>query len=117
MVVVLTDLTDPTGSQALLAGLASLAPRHLPFCVTLKDRQITRVASVTTAGADQVPDLKAININEIYRRAVATDLLAQRELALSVLQRRGCLVLDCPPQELTDKLIDTYLEVKMRGRL
>jgi uncharacterized protein (DUF58 family) len=117
MVVVLTDLTDPTGSQALLAGLASLAPRHLPFCVTLKDRQISRVAAITTVGGDKPPELKTVNIEDIYRRAVATDLIAQRELALSVLQRRGCLVLDCPPQELTDKLIDTYLEVKMRARL
>ncbi len=79
MVVVLTDLTDPTGSQALLAGLASLAPRHLPFCVTLKDRQISRVASVTTAGAGQAPELKTVNIEEIYRRAVATDrFIAER---------------------------------------
>jgi uncharacterized protein (DUF58 family) len=117
MVVVLTDLTDPTGSQALLAGLASLAPRHLPFCVTLKDRQINRVASATSLIEEQEPELKTVKLQQLYRRAVATDLLAQRELALSVLQRRGCLVLDCPPQELSDKLIEAYLEVKMRARL
>jgi uncharacterized protein (DUF58 family) len=56
-------------------------------------------------------------MEEIYQRAVATDLLAQRELALSVLQRRGCLVLDAPPQELSDKLVEAYLEVKTRARL
>jgi uncharacterized protein (DUF58 family) len=89
LIVLLTDLTDPTGSQALLAGLASLAPRHLPFCVTLKDRQINRVAALSTATADGGGrDLKLIPIEEIYQRAVATDLLAQRELALSVLQAR-----------------------------
>lgn len=114
LIVVLTDLTDPTGSQALLTGLASLSSRHLPFCVTLKDRQIISAAkprSFTPA----TPNEEAMGA--IYRRAVATDLLEQRELALSVLQRRGCLVLDCPPQELSDKLVNAYLEIKTRARL
>jgi uncharacterized protein (DUF58 family) len=104
--VVLTDLTDPLGSQTLLNGMSSLSPRHLPFCVTLRDRQVEQVS----AGRSLEPEL-------IFRRAVATDLISQRELAFSQLQRRGCLVLDCPPQELSEKLVDRYLEIKSRGRL
>lgn len=114
LIVVLTDLTDPTGSQSLLAGIAGLSTRHLVFCVTLKDRQIINSAKPqvfpTGTSNEQM-------MGNIYRRAIATDLLEQRELALSVLQRRGCLVLDVPPQELSDKLVDAYLEVKTRGRL
>lgn len=106
LMVVLTDLTDPTGSQLLLAGLASLSPKHLPFCVTLKDRQIDSLAADHT-----------LSLDHIYRRAVATDLQQQRELALSVLVRRGCLVLDCPPQELSTQLVDRYLAIKAQGRL
>lgn len=106
LMVVITDLTDPTGSQMLLAGLASLSPKHLPFCVTLKDRQV-----------DQVAADRSLALDNIYRRAVATDLQAQRELALSVLQRRGCLVLDSPPQELSTQLVDRYLAIKAQGRL
>lgn len=113
--VLLTDLTDPTGSQALLSGLASLSGCHLPFCVTLKDRQINE-AAVASGEKISTADMES-NIDAIYKRAVATDLLAQRELALSVLQRRGCLILDCPPQELSDKLVDKYLEIKSRGKL
>jgi uncharacterized protein (DUF58 family) len=107
LMVVLSDLTDPLGSQQLLAGLSSLSPRHLPFCVTLRDRQIEQVA-----GLKLLPDMETV-----YRRAVATDLLAQRELAFSHLMRRGCLVLDCPPQELSEKLVNRYLEIKQRGQL
>ncbi|MDR3614289.1 MAG: DUF58 domain-containing protein [Candidatus Obscuribacterales bacterium] len=113
--VLLTDLTDPTGSQALLSGLASLAPRHLPFCVTLEDRQINAVA--LTSGSKIASANMDDNLEAIYKRAIATDLLAQRELALSVLQRRGCLILDCPPQELSDKLVDAYLDIKTRAKL
>lgn len=114
LMVVLTDLTDAVGSQALLAGLASLSGRHLPFCVTLKDRQVIAMAN---QGHLTGPTDRSVSTDSIYQRAVATDLLTQRELALSVLQRRGCLVLDCPPQELSDKLVDSYLEIKTRGRL
>lgn len=117
LMVVLTDLIDPTGSQALLNGLASLSPRHLPFCVTLKDRQVTQIAQDSTLS----PHFEQIKASEgrerIYKRAIALDLLSQRELALSVLARRGCLILDCPPQELSDQLVDKYLEVKARARL
>ncbi len=113
LMVVLTDLTDPIGSQALLSGLASLAPRHLPFCVTLKDRNVQQIAA--SAIRDQ-KDEKEQKL-EIYRKAVALDLLSQRELALSVLTRRGCLILDAAPQDLSDKLVEKYLEVKARGRL
>lgn len=107
LMVVLTDLTDATGSQTLLSGLSSLSPRHLPFCVTLRDRQVEAVATIHNVKQEE----------DAFRRAVATDLIVQRELAFSQLIRRGCLVLDCPPQELSEKLVDRYLEIKARGRL
>jgi uncharacterized protein (DUF58 family) len=113
LMVVLSDLTDPTGSQSLLSGMANLAPRHLPFCVTLKDRQVQQIAQAPIAEGQK----SAQAMETIYKRAIAIDLIAQRELALSVLTRRGCLVLDCPPQELSGKLVDKYIEVKARGKL
>jgi uncharacterized protein (DUF58 family) len=113
LMVVLSDLTDPTGSQSLLSGMANLAPRHLPFCVTLKDRQVTQIAqTVVPKEANTSQAMEAI-----YKRAIAIDLLSQRELALSVLTKRGCLVLDAPPQELSDRLVAKYIEVKARGKL
>jgi uncharacterized protein (DUF58 family) len=119
LMVVLTDLTDATGSQALLAGLANLSPRHLPFCVTLKDRQLTQIANASPnkKASQEQPLTNSESLDILYKRAIATDLLAQRELALSVLARRGCLILDCAPQELSDKLVDSYLDIKARARL
>lgn len=112
LIVVFSDLTDPSGSKALLAGLGRMSAKHLPFCVTLKDRQVIQVAQ----GGVQLPD-KVEQLHQTFKRAVATDLLHQREIALSVLQKKGCLVLDCPPQELSEKVIQTYLDVKARARL
>lgn len=106
LMVVITDLTDPTGSQSLLSGLASLSPRHLPFCVTLRDRKVDHIAEDAAPGID-----------EIMRKAVASDLIAQRELAFSHLARRGCLILDSAPQDLSTRLVDKYLEIKARALL
>ena len=109
---VLTDLTDPSGSQMLLSGLAHLGKRHLTFCVTLKDRRIQQIAQPPANGrATRVAKI------DIFKRAVATDLLQQRELALTVLRHQGCLVLDESPEELSTKLVDSYLEIKRKALL
>jgi uncharacterized protein (DUF58 family) len=118
LIVLLTDLTDPTGSHILLSALSSLSPRHLPFCVALQDRKINEIANekISEKISGQAID-ESKDLNKIYQRAVALDLLTQRELALNVLTRRGCLVLDCPPQDLSNKLVDAYLDIKTRGKL
>jgi uncharacterized protein (DUF58 family) len=110
LVVVLTDLTDPTGSQALSTGLCTLRKRHLPFCVTLNDRQVVRTSQYRVDGKEE-----GIESRRIFERAVAVDLLGQRELTLNLLQRQGCLVLDKPPQELSSAIVERYLDIKRRG--
>lgn len=106
LLVVLTDVTDATGSEALLKGLASLKPKHLPFCVTLRDKQI-----------DDLAHCKALAEEPIYKRVAALDLISARELALATLNRQGCLTLDSPPELLTSELINNYLEVKTKNKL
>lgn len=106
LLVVLTDVSDTTASEALLKGLSSLKPRHLPFCVTLRDKQIDDLAQEKTIAEEQ-----------IYKRVAALDLISARDLALATLNRQGCLTLDSPPELLTSKLIAQYLEVKTRSKL
>jgi uncharacterized protein (DUF58 family) len=114
LIVVFTDLTDPLGSKALLQGLSNLSPRHLPFCVTLKDKQVIETTKKELTAFD---DNREKKLASVFERAVAIDLLEQRELALSVLQRQGCLILDCAPEDLSNRLVNKYLEIKMRNSL
>jgi uncharacterized protein (DUF58 family) len=44
-------------------------------------------------------------------------LLAQRQVALAVMKQKGVLVLDAPAHQVTDQLVDRYLQVKARGLL
>ena len=104
--VVITDLVDITASSELLGAMMRLTPRYLPFCVTLNDPLVEQIAYATSD-----------NTQDIYRRAVALDLLAQRQVAFSQLRQRGVLVLDAPCDRVSEELVDRYLQLKARNLL
>ncbi|MGF1568930.1 MAG: DUF58 domain-containing protein [Nodosilinea sp.] len=106
LVVMITDLVDETASAELLSALARLRPRHLPFCITLRDPHIDHQAQHVSTQVDQA-----------YERAVALDLLSQRQAAFARLKQRGVLVLDAPAHQISEPLVDAYLRIKIQGRL
>ena len=106
LVVVITDLVDVTASSELLGAMMRLTPRYLPFCVTLNDPLVNRIAHNHTN-----------NTRDTYARAVALDLLAQRQVAFSQLRQKGVLVLDAPCDRVTKELVDRYLQLKARNLL
>ncbi|MEH2078516.1 MAG: DUF58 domain-containing protein [Nostoc sp.] len=106
LVVVITDLVDITASTELLAALSKLAPRYLPFCVTLRDPQVDRLAHTFTD-----------DVASAYTRAVALDLLMQRQVAYAQLKQKGVLVLDAPANQIADQLVERYLQLKARNQL
>ncbi|KST62366.1 DUF58 domain-containing protein [Mastigocoleus testarum] len=106
LVVIITDIVDVTASGELLTALSRLAPRYLPFCVTLRDRKVDDLANTFTK-----------NITGSYERAVALDLLAQRKVAFAQLKQKGVLVLDAPADGITEQLVDRYLLIKARNQL
>jgi uncharacterized protein (DUF58 family) len=106
LVVLITDIIDSTASAELLAAIAQLTPRYLPFCVTLRDPQVDRIAHTSTE-----------TVEDAYNRAVALDLLAQRHLAYAQLKQQGVLVLDAPADRISEQLVDRYLQLKARNLL
>jgi uncharacterized protein (DUF58 family) len=106
LVVVITDLVDRTASQELLTALGRMTPRYLPFCVTLRDPQVDAQAEAFTEDGAGT-----------YGRAVALDLLAQRQAAFAQLRQQGVLVLDAPANQISDRLVDRYLQLKLRSQL
>ena len=106
LVVVITDIVDATASTELLRAMIKLTPRYLPFCVTLRDPKIDTIAHTSTN-----------NIQDTYSRAVALDLLSQRESAFVNLKHQGVLVLDAPCDKISNELVDRYLNLKSRSLL
>jgi uncharacterized protein (DUF58 family) len=106
LVVLITEVIDATASIELLSAMGRLTPRHLPFCVTLRDPQIDRQAHQLT-----------IDVPQTYARAVALDLLTQRQLAFAKLKQQGVMILDAPANQISEALVDRYLQLKARNQL
>jgi uncharacterized protein (DUF58 family) len=113
LVVLITDIVDVTASAELLAALVRLTPRYLPFCVTLRDPQVDRLAHTPPVLEKE----KQGAIEATYARSVALDLLAQRQVAFAQLKQKGVLVLDAPANQISEQLVDRYLQLKARNLL
>jgi uncharacterized protein (DUF58 family) len=106
LVVIITDIIDDIASAELLTALGRLTPRYLPFCVTLRDPQVDLRAHEL-----------ATDLPGAYTQSVALDLIRQRELAFANLKRKGVLVLDAPATQISDRLVDRYIQIKSRNQL
>jgi uncharacterized protein (DUF58 family) len=106
LVVLITDIVDKTASSELLSAMGRLVPRYLPFSVLLRDPLM-----------DQQAKLDATQVLDAYNRAVAIDLLKQRDAAIAQLKHQGSLVLDAPATQVAQDIVDQYLRIKARSQL
>src|SRR2546428_791087 len=106
LTVLFTDVIDRFASDALVANVASLRPRHLPLAVTLQNPELNQVAA-----------LRPVAAHDAFRKAAAEELLRAREEALGRMRRAGVLVLDVPPARAAEAVVAKYLDLKRRGRL
>jgi uncharacterized protein (DUF58 family) len=74
--------------------------------VTLRDPEV-----------DQQANWLSSDITSVYQQAVALDLLHQRQVAFAELRRKGILVLDAPANQISNQLVEQYLQLKARNRL
>lgn len=106
LVIMFTDLIDTDVSKSVVVYGKALYPAHLPLCVAISDPELFKES-------EQYPSDRVT----LYRKAVAEDLIHQREQVKKVLQRGGVETLDVPPDKLTPGLITRYLSIKARNRL
>ena len=106
LVVLVTSVIDDVNASQIKSYLSNLVSRHLPVAVLLRDRQMFEAA-------DQ-PDGDPINM---YRSAAAADILLWRHQVLTDLEKRGVLLVDAFPDELTAPLVNQYLQVKAKHLL
>ncbi|ERN42817.1 hypothetical protein KR51_00004350 [Rubidibacter lacunae KORDI 51-2] len=106
LVVLLTDIVDRIASAELLTAMLCLVPRYLPFCVALRDPQIDAIAAQPT-----------LDTTAACERAVALDLIAQRQTAFAPLRQKGVSILDEPASRISDRLVESYLQLKAKSLL
>ncbi len=110
LTVLFTDVIDRFASDALVANVASLRPRHLPLAVTLRNPELDMVAAL------RPPDSPAA-LRGAFRKAAAEELLHAREEALAHMRRAGVLVIDVTPERAAQAVVSKYLDLKRRGTL
>jgi uncharacterized protein (DUF58 family) len=106
LTVLFTDVVDRFASDALVANVATLRPRHLPLAVTLRNPELDAVATQRPATA-----------RDAFRKAAAEELLHAREEALGHMRRAGVLVIDVTPERAAQAVVAKYLDLKRRGTL
>jgi uncharacterized protein (DUF58 family) len=105
-VLVLTDLLEEAAAQPLVEALPVVTRRH----------------AVAVAGAAD-PDLDAMVrrppqvAGDVYRAAVALDVLAARARAAAHLRRAGATVVEAPPTVLAAACVRAYLRAKWTARV
>ena len=99
-----TDVIDRFASDALVANVASLRPRHVPLAVTLRNPELDAVAA-----------LRPTSPRDAFRKAAAEELLNAREEALGHMRRAGVLVIDVTPQRAAQAVVSKYIDLKRRG--
>ena len=106
LTVVFTDVIDRTASEALVAQVGALRPRHLPLAVALRDPALDALATARPA-----------SVQGAFERAAAEELLLSREAALAEMRGQGVLVLDVPPAGAAEAVVEQYNRLKRRGAL
>jgi len=106
LTVLFTDVIDRFASDALVANVATLRPRHLPLAVTLRNPELDAAAMRRPATP-----------RDAFRKAAAEELLHAREEALGHMRRAGVIVIDVTPQRAAQAVVAKYLDLKRRGTL
>lgn len=106
LVVLVTNVIDEVNANQVERYLANLVGRHLPVGVLLRDHRLFEAVEPEHPNEEQ-----------IWRAAVAADILAWRHQVIGDMQRRGVLAMDVFPENMTAPLINRYLEIKARHLL
>ncbi|MEY4576517.1 MAG: hypothetical protein RL701_1220, partial [Pseudomonadota bacterium] len=106
LLLVFSDLLDESQTAPLVSELPKLGQKHVVVCVTLNDPLAAELATAPPRNAD-----------EVYRRAAAADLLAERALIHKQLSRAGVAVLESSAANLAVASVNRYFAIKSQQQL
>ena len=104
LVVLITFVTDELQLRVIGNSLKLRSLPYLPLCVLLQDVGLR-------AMADRIPET---DLDAYYTAAAAQVLTGQSHEAAS-LREAGIMLIDTPPDLLTERLINEYLSIKARN--
>lgn len=106
LIVIFSDLADPTSAELMIESVARLVARHLVIFVTLADEELEGMAGAEPAA-----------LSDLAMAVSAGSLLRQRALVHQRLRQAGVEVIEAPWNQVGMRSIDAYLAVKRAGRI
>lgn len=104
LVILITFVTDELQLRTIGESLRLRSLPYLPMCVLLQDVGLRTMA-------DRIPETDL----DAFHTAAAAQILTGQSHEVASLREEGILIVDTPPDLLTEKLINEYLSVKMRN--
>jgi uncharacterized protein (DUF58 family) len=106
LIVLLSEVLDRAGSSGLINNLVRATRKHLILCVVMVEAELY-------GAADALPS----DLPSTYRKAAASYMSLERQLALADMRSRGIMVLETSPQAFSIQLVRKYLEIRRTGLL
>ena len=101
LVVLMSEVLDRSGSSGLVNNLIRATCKHLIVCVVLSEPGLY-------SAADALPG----DMLSAYRKAAASHVNLERQLALADMRSRGIMVLETSPEHFSIQLVRKYLEIR-----
>lgn len=104
LVILITFVTDELQLRVIGESLRLKSLPYLSVCVLLQDVGLLKLA-------EQIPETDL----DAFHTAAAAQILAGQSREVSSLRDAGVMMIEIPPDLLTEKLINEYLNIKMRN--
>jgi uncharacterized protein (DUF58 family) len=104
LVVLITFVTDELQLKVIAQSLKRKSLPWLPLCVLLQDTALRSLA-------DRIPDSDL----DVCHTAAAAQILSGQIREAALLREAGVMLIDTPPELLSEQLINEYLSIKARN--
>ncbi len=104
LVILITSVTDELQLRVIGENLRLRSLPYLPLCVLLQDVGLRSLA-------DRIPETDL----DAYHSAAAAQILTGQSHEVAALREAGVMIIETPPDQLTERLINEYLSIKLRN--
>jgi uncharacterized protein (DUF58 family) len=106
MIVLFTEFTDSVAADFMLRAIRRLSETHLVVVAVLRDEELDSIVASEPRSAD-----------DVTRAITAAGLLKERRVVISRLQHLGVHVVETGHDEVSGRLVQSYLDLKKRNLL
>jgi uncharacterized protein (DUF58 family) len=106
MIILFTEFTDMVSADFMLRAIRRLVEKHLLIVVVLRDEELEAITRADPASAD-----------DVTRAVTAAALLKDRRIVIGRLQHLGVHVVEAEYDKVSERLVESYLDLKKRDLL